>query len=256
MPDWCSTAALAHAPPPRLAAALRSSFPNSSSHPCLSPLSCALVCPCSVGGGGGGTVAKDALGNDVKQSAWLKTHAAGDHSLVQGLKVCCWGGRAVVVQGIAVALCCSWSLCFRRLQSLAAAVAGVAAADECWQQRMDGADAPTLAPPMCRRPHGGDALVGAALLQADATYLVVTKDGSLETYGINAVCTHLGGFRVIRGWLVGGWGAAAAGWGGAGCGSWGVAGCGSWGNACCGGLPLEGGSGGGLLQCGVRAANV
>ena len=37
-------------------------------------------------GGGGGLLAKDALGNDVKQSAWLKTHQAGDHSLVQGLK--------------------------------------------------------------------------------------------------------------------------------------------------------------------------
>lgn len=37
-------------------------------------------------GGGGGLTAKDALGNDVKQSAWVKTHQPGDHSLVQGLK--------------------------------------------------------------------------------------------------------------------------------------------------------------------------
>lgn len=41
---------------------------------------------CSAGGGGGGTVAKDALGNDVKASSWLKTHPAGDRSLSQGLK--------------------------------------------------------------------------------------------------------------------------------------------------------------------------
>ena len=28
--------------------------------------------------------------------------------------------------------------------------------------------------------------------QGDATYLVVTDDGKLENYGLNAVCTHLG----------------------------------------------------------------
>ena len=39
------------------------------------------------GGGSGGQVAKDALGNDVKTNSWLATHAKGDHSLVQGLKV-------------------------------------------------------------------------------------------------------------------------------------------------------------------------
>lgn len=30
------------------------------------------------------------------------------------------------------------------------------------------------------------------LLQSDATYLIVTDDGELENYGVNAVCTHLG----------------------------------------------------------------
>ncbi|PSC75469.1 Rieske iron-sulfur subunit of the cytochrome b6f chloroplast precursor [Micractinium conductrix] len=69
--------------------------------------------PPSVGGGGGGQVAKDALGNDVKQTTWLQTHPIGDRSLTQGLK-------------------------------------------------------------------------------GDATYLIVTKDGSIEKYGLNAVCTHLG----------------------------------------------------------------
>ncbi len=46
-------------------------------------------CPffCSAGGGSGGQVAKDALGNDIKASSWLATHQAGDRSLSQGLKV-------------------------------------------------------------------------------------------------------------------------------------------------------------------------
>ena len=30
------------------------------------------------------------------------------------------------------------------------------------------------------------------VLQSDATYLVVTDDGQIEKYGLNAVCTHLG----------------------------------------------------------------
>lgn len=46
-----------------------------------------LVLPRSSGGGAGGQAAKDALGNDVTQAEWLKTHKPGDHSLVQGLKV-------------------------------------------------------------------------------------------------------------------------------------------------------------------------
>ena len=41
-------------------------------------------------------MAKDALGNDVKASAWLKTHAAGDRSLTQGLKVGAAAWRALV----------------------------------------------------------------------------------------------------------------------------------------------------------------
>lgn len=47
----------------------------------------ALAAYCSVGGGSGGQVAKDALGNDIKASSWLATHQAGDRSLSQGLKV-------------------------------------------------------------------------------------------------------------------------------------------------------------------------
>eukprot|EP00887_Chlorella_sp_A99_P001177 scaffold14.g1177.t1 len=42
--------------------------------------------PVSAGSGVGGQVARDALGNDVKQTTWLATHQTGDRSLVQGLK--------------------------------------------------------------------------------------------------------------------------------------------------------------------------
>jgi hypothetical protein len=40
-----------------------------------------------LGGGGGGTVAKDALGNDIVAEQWLNTHGPGDRTLSQGLKV-------------------------------------------------------------------------------------------------------------------------------------------------------------------------
>ena len=46
-----------------------------------------LVMISRAGGGGAGITAKDALGNDVKASEWLKSHPAGDRNLVQGLKV-------------------------------------------------------------------------------------------------------------------------------------------------------------------------
>lgn len=39
------------------------------------------------GGAGGGTVAKDAIGNDVIADKWLKDHGPGDRTLTQGLKV-------------------------------------------------------------------------------------------------------------------------------------------------------------------------
>ncbi|KAK4744117.1 hypothetical protein SAY87_010429 [Trapa incisa] len=64
-------------------------------------------------GGSGGTVAKDAIGNDVLADDWLKNHGPGDRTLTQGLK-------------------------------------------------------------------------------GDPTYLVVENDRTLATFGINAVCTHLG----------------------------------------------------------------
>merc|ERR1719498_2249865 len=42
--------------------------------------------PKTTGGSGGGMAAKDALGNDIKASDWLKNHRAGDRTLAQGLK--------------------------------------------------------------------------------------------------------------------------------------------------------------------------
>lgn len=48
----------------------------------------------SSGGGSGGQAAKDALGNDIKSKAWLKTHPANDRSLAQGLKVSVGGDGA------------------------------------------------------------------------------------------------------------------------------------------------------------------
>ena len=42
--------------------------------------------PLRAGGGGGGTSAKDELGNPITASGWLSNHPAGDRSLVQGLK--------------------------------------------------------------------------------------------------------------------------------------------------------------------------
>jgi len=69
--------------------------------------------PAKAGGGGSGTVAKDALGNDVKVADWIKANPAGSRKLVQGLK-------------------------------------------------------------------------------GDATYLITKEDNTLEDFGVNAVCTHLG----------------------------------------------------------------
>jgi len=69
--------------------------------------------PAKAGGGGGGLLAKDALGNDVVVEDWIKAKGPGGRALVQGLK-------------------------------------------------------------------------------GDATYLIVTEDSKMETFGVNAVCTHLG----------------------------------------------------------------
>jgi cytochrome b6-f complex iron-sulfur subunit len=71
------------------------------------------ILPPSAGGSGNGSLAKDALGNDVDAAEFLASHKPGDRTLAQGLK-------------------------------------------------------------------------------GDPTYIVVTGDGAIANYGLNAVCTHLG----------------------------------------------------------------
>lgn len=46
----------------------------------------AFFVPAGAGGGNGGTVAKDALGNDVTVKGWIDSHQSNARELVQGLK--------------------------------------------------------------------------------------------------------------------------------------------------------------------------
>ncbi|KDO55806.1 hypothetical protein CISIN_1g0270052mg, partial [Citrus sinensis] len=39
-----------------------------------------------LGSAGGGTTAKDAIGNDIIAADWLNTHGPGDRTLTEGLK--------------------------------------------------------------------------------------------------------------------------------------------------------------------------
>ena len=73
-------------PPPTPPLAPPRSLPLSLSplSPSLPPLFFVLFT--RVAGGGGGQTAKDAAGNDVKESVWLKTHGPGARELTQGLK--------------------------------------------------------------------------------------------------------------------------------------------------------------------------
>lgn len=115
------------------------------------------------GGGGSGQVAKDALGNDVKSNSWLATHPKGDHSLVQGLKVRLPGHP----------------LAPRRLGVAERHVTQGSGGARAVQAPGDVRPAPDLGSP-------------PSPPQGDPTYIVVTADGTIENYGINAVCTHLG----------------------------------------------------------------
>ncbi|KAH9744360.1 cytochrome b6-f complex iron-sulfur subunit [Citrus sinensis] len=42
--------------------------------------------PPGLGSAGGGTTAKDAIGNDIIAADWLNTHGPGDRTLTEGLK--------------------------------------------------------------------------------------------------------------------------------------------------------------------------
>lgn len=117
------------------------------------------------GGAGGGTVAKDALGNDVKASAWLATHGAGDRSLVQGLKV-------RPIRYSTHGCCCKLPQLLEVVQLARQPSAG--------RERASSQGTRHTLPRSTACP------------QADATYLIVTNEGNIESYGLNAVCTHLG----------------------------------------------------------------
>ncbi len=120
--------------------------------------------PAKAGGGGSGTVAKDALGNDVKVADWIKANPAGSRKLVQGLKV---SDRRFKYSG-------------------AVETAGIAVFSDqgsrfergCKKRESRGA----------RDIEFGDSCV----CQGDATYLITKEDNTLEDFGVNAVCTHLG----------------------------------------------------------------
>lgn len=45
-----------------------------------------ILVPPGSGGAGGGQVARDAVGNEITASGWLKAHPAGDRTLAEGLK--------------------------------------------------------------------------------------------------------------------------------------------------------------------------
>lgn len=116
------------------------------------PASCRMR---SSGGGGGGQAAKDALGNDIKEAAWLKTHPANTRELAQGLKVGAHQGQQQDGGS--------------RPRSSRAG------------RRARGEGRAQSAP-----------CLPSTHIQGDPTYLVTGSDGKLEKYGINAVCTHLG----------------------------------------------------------------
>ncbi|KAF7836783.1 Cytochrome b6-f complex iron-sulfur subunit, chloroplastic [Senna tora] len=58
---------------------------------------------CRSGGGSGGTIAKDAIGNDVVATEWLKSHGPGDRTLTQGLKANCLLANFLLQQSLALA---------------------------------------------------------------------------------------------------------------------------------------------------------
>ncbi|URE49785.1 hypothetical protein MUK42_07506 [Musa troglodytarum] len=113
--------------------------------------------PAGSGAAGGGIIAKDALGNDVIEAAWLKTHGPGDRTLTQGLKNE-FSMKTLMLDHPVFGSCRLFHLLFGSLRS---------------HQLV---------------------LVDSVLVagKGDPTYLVVENDRTLATYGINAVCTHLG----------------------------------------------------------------
>ncbi|KAF1859088.1 hypothetical protein Lal_00000914 [Lupinus albus] len=116
--------------------------------------------PPGSGSSTGGVVAKDALGNDVLAEDWLKTHGPGDRTLTQGLKMSEHTRQdritnEYIKEKIGVTLVIQ-KMVESRLRWFG----------HIWRRLLE--------------------------VLGDPTYLVVEKDRTLATYGINAVCTHLG----------------------------------------------------------------
>jgi len=118
----------------------------------------AFFVPPSAGGGGGGTTAKDALGNDIIAKDYLESKLAKDRSLAQGLK-----GDATYVSHTLFTLSpflFSWK---RTCEILVTSRFSI---------------------------HFFLYLYLHSL--HSYSYLIVKEDKTLEAYGLNAVCTHLG----------------------------------------------------------------
>ena len=121
---------------------------------------------CSAGGSGGGTVAKDALGNDLKAAAYIASKKPVDYTLAQGLKVIPLSKHEDSVPTTNNA---------RSTVSL---------------QLHHNSDARAHAQPSIATWFHNFAV--DLSLQGDPTYLIVNDKSELEDFGLNAICTHLG----------------------------------------------------------------
>lgn len=142
-----------------------------------------LVLVCRSGGGSSSLVAKDARGNTVTKSGWLQSHPHGDHSLVQGLKVCAICCMHVQSYRICAHVCMSCVCHSAQLShhSYARVIQDMYASETVVHEQ--AASFITLYPVV--------SLFFWRCMQGDPTYLIVTDLG-IESYGLNSICTHLG----------------------------------------------------------------
>ena len=111
--------------------------------------------PCRAGAGTA-IIARDQAGSDVQAAQWLASHPySAGHSLVQGLKV-----RQVHQNSFQGLLAAGMVMAEGACRPLSSALPVTSQAVDC--------------------------------LQGDPTYLIVTEDGGLDSYGLNSICTHLG----------------------------------------------------------------
>lgn len=125
-------------------------------------------------GVGGGTIAKDAIGNDVIASEWLKNHGPGDRTLTQGLKV---------IYGIFMLFSKTYQRAYKTCKHKRNMIFLVRDKNILSWNRTGVNEGILIS------ENHLDLFMD---FQGDPTYLVVEKDRTLATYGINGVCTHLG----------------------------------------------------------------